>query len=317
MNQQLPTSTLTVYPANEASQHVKGMIMVLTGAVLWGLSGTAAQVLFEHDHVSPLWLVTVRMGISGLLLIAVVIWRQGIAEVVRIFTHFADMGRLSLFAVLGLIGVQYSYFAAIRYGNAATATLLQNLGPALLTMYLTFSNRRLPETKQIIAVVIAFLGTFLLVTGGHLNGLQISPVALFWGLFSAVALAFYTIFPSKIIHTYGTAATVGWAMIIGAVILSIIDRPWHVHIILTVSSMTLIGFVVIFGTFLAFYLYLASIKLISPTETSLFASAEPLTATVVAIVFLHVHLTAVSIFGGILIILMVILLAIKPRTIQE
>ena len=288
--------------------------MVLAGSVLWGLSGTAAQVLFAHDGISPLWLVNVRMGISGVLLVGLAIWRQGISETLKVFTTLTDAARLIVFALVGLIGVQYTYFAAIHDGNAATATLLQNLGPAILTLFLAFKRGRLPAKRQVIAVAIAFVGTFLLVTGGHLHGLQISPAALIWGLLSAVALAFYTIFSSRLIHTYGTATTVGWAMTIGALALSTMDRPWQIPEALTLSAWSLIGFVVFFGTFLAFYLYLASIKLISPAETSLLTSAEPLTATVVAITLLHVRLTAVSILGGLLIVMMVVLLAIKPES---
>ncbi len=317
MNQQFPSPTLQAQPTTGTSTHLKGMAMVLTGAVLWGLSGTAAQVLFQHKGISPLWLVNVRMGISGILLVLLVIGRQGITDALQIFKHAKDLVRLLLFSLFGLIGVQYSYFAAIHYGNAAMATLLQNLGPAILTIYLALGQRKLPEKRWLLAVVIAFLGTFMLVTGGKFNGLQISMTALIWGLVSAVTLAFYTVFPEKMIHKYGTATVVGWAMVIGGLILSVVDQPWRTHVHFTVSSLSLIAFVVIFGTFVAFYLYLASIKLISPAETSLLASAEPLTATIVSIAFLHIHLTMTSMIGGFLIVLMVILLASKPKSVRK
>jgi hypothetical protein len=36
---------------------------------LWALGGIAAQVLFTRHHVDPGWLVGVRMGCGGLLLL--------------------------------------------------------------------------------------------------------------------------------------------------------------------------------------------------------------------------------------------------------
>ncbi len=313
MSQQMPSPSLEAPSAPGASTHVKGMAMVLTGAVLWGLSGTAAQVLFQHKGISPLWLVNVRMGISGILLLLFVILSQGFAKTLAVFRNYRDALQLLFFSIIGLTGVQYSYFAAIHYGNAAMATLLQNLGPALLTLYLAFHRRKFPEKRQLIAVIVAFLGTFLLVTGGKFDGLQISATALIWGLVSALTLAFYTVFPERLIHHYGTAVTVGWAMTIGGMMLSVIDHPWQIQVPISSSSFLLIAFVVIFGTFIAFYLYLASIRWISPAETSLLNSAEPLTATIVSIVFLHVHFSLTSMLGGFLIIMMVILLARKPK----
>ncbi|XBO86913.1 hypothetical protein AAGG52_06875 [Bacillus licheniformis] len=35
------------------SAHVKGVLMVLAGASLWGLSGSAAQYVFERERLTP------------------------------------------------------------------------------------------------------------------------------------------------------------------------------------------------------------------------------------------------------------------------
>ena len=47
-------------------------------------------------------------------------------------------------------------------------------------------------------------------------------------------------------------------------------------------------FVILFGTLIPFFLYLESLRYIRPTETSLLASAEPLTAAVAAVLWLKV-----------------------------
>lgn len=50
---------------------LKGIIMVVIGACLWGLSGTAAQQLFQYDNISTEWLVTIRLLISGIILLII------------------------------------------------------------------------------------------------------------------------------------------------------------------------------------------------------------------------------------------------------
>lgn len=51
------------------SNRLKGIIMVVISACLWGLSGTAAQQLFQYENVSTEWLVTIRLLISGAILL--------------------------------------------------------------------------------------------------------------------------------------------------------------------------------------------------------------------------------------------------------
>jgi drug/metabolite transporter (DMT)-like permease len=45
----------------------KGIALVLTGAALWGVSGTAAQYLFQQQGFSPEWLTVVRLLLSGII----------------------------------------------------------------------------------------------------------------------------------------------------------------------------------------------------------------------------------------------------------
>ena len=57
-------------------EHLLGLAFAVSGATLWGLSGAAAQVLFQRHGVSPSWLVTLQppqyLG-GGLILAAVVL----------------------------------------------------------------------------------------------------------------------------------------------------------------------------------------------------------------------------------------------------
>ncbi len=69
------------------------------------------------------------------------------------------------------------------------------------------------------AILTSLVGTFLLVTHGNPTSLSISPAALFWGIASAFAAAFYTTYPSTLIARYGTLSVVGWSMLIGGLIL--------------------------------------------------------------------------------------------------
>jgi drug/metabolite transporter (DMT)-like permease len=294
------------------SRRYVGFLMVLIGAGLWGLSGTAAQELFQHDGFTPGWLVTMRMSISGVILLFIVGMRIGFASLFQVWKNPQNRTQIIIFSILGLIGVQYTYFTSIHLGNAATATFLQYLGPLFIMIYMSLRQRRLPSLPEGFAVLFALTGTFLLVTNGSLHSVVVSDGAIVWGIISAIALAFYTLYPGPLLRRIGSATTIGWAMLIGGLICATLTPPWQTrgqHWNLT--SVYLIGFVVIFGTLIAFYLYLASTHFITPTETSVTACFEPLSAATAAVVWLHVTLGPATVIGGLLILVTVIILTVK------
>ncbi|WP_368895935.1 EamA family transporter, partial [Priestia megaterium] len=54
-----------------SSRRAWGLLLVIIGATMWGVSGTVAQYLFQHKSFNAEWLVVVRMLVSGLLLLAI------------------------------------------------------------------------------------------------------------------------------------------------------------------------------------------------------------------------------------------------------
>ncbi|MFD1428100.1 drug/metabolite transporter (DMT)-like permease [Kroppenstedtia sanguinis] len=296
------------------NDRIKGFAMVLGAAMLWGGSGTVAQHLFQQQQVDPGWLVTVRLLVSGILLLLFLSLRQERRSVQALWKNPKDRRELLLFGVVGMLGVQYTFFAAIDAGNAATATLLQYLGPVLLTGWVALSMGRMPQNREWVAVSCALVGTFFLVTGGKGSSLSISPTALIWGLLSAGTLAFYTVYPSRLLKRWGSAPVVGWAMLIGGVTLAFLCPPWAAPwSVWSVGTILLILLVVVFGTLVPFFLYLDSLRFLLPSETGMLSCAEPLTAAVLAVWWLGVPFGPGEWLGAILIMGTVILLSIGGR----
>lgn len=292
---------------------LKGIAMAFGGASLWGLSGTAAQILFSAG-ISPAWLVTIRLLSAGILLLLYVCLRCNTRMALEIWKDPRDRIQLVLFGLLGMLGVQYTYFAAVAAGNAATATLLQFLGPVFITFYLAIRLRRRPDRLEVGALGLALLGTYLLITNGSLEGLSITPSALAWGLISAVAAAFYTLYPARLLQKWGSMAVVGWGMLLGGIGPSFLVPPWSVDAaLLTGENVLYILFVVIFGTLIPFYMVLESLRYISPAEVGMLNSAEPLTAVLVSVMWLHLSIGWFEAFGGICIISTVIVLALNQQ----
>ena len=288
-----------------------GSIFAIISACLWGVSGAAGQYMFTTVGITPEWVVSTRMICSGLLLLVYVqIRHQGIFI---IWINKQDRKDVIIFAIVGVLFTQYTYFAAINYSNAATATVLQYLAPILIVIYMAIRMRQRPTIGETLAVFFALIGTFLLATHGSLQSLTISPKALIFGLLSAVALAFYTVFPRRLLETYNTILVIGWSMLIGGLTMNFVHPFWRIEGTWDGTGIFCLIFVIIFGTLIPYLLYLYGVKYIGPTKSSLFASVEPLSSTIVSVIWLHTKLEFLDYLGFIFIVATVFLLSIKPK----
>lgn len=295
-------------------QRYKGYAMAFFGASLWGISGTVAQMLFSHYGFTSGWLVPVRMFSAWLLLLVFTQIRTR-QRVTRVWEQKENWLRLLLFSSIGMLGVQFTYFSCIQVGNAATATLLQFLGPLMVMVYLALRMKRLPTGREAISLVLAFLGVYLLVTNGSNTKLSISALALFWGLLSAVTIAFNTLQPAKMLEKWGSGVIIGWGMLSGSLVLAVFTRPWAQAGTIVWTSASVVGvlFVILFGTLLPFFLFLDSLRLITATEASLLSSAEPLVAMIASVTWLHVPMHLFEVIGAFCIIGTVLLLSFPKR----
>ena len=75
------------------------------------------------------------------------------------------------------------------------------------------------------------------------------------------------------------------------------------------NTLPLITFVIIFGTLIAFYLYLDSIRYLTPKETTLFGCTEPLAAIISSVLILHVPFQSFQLLGALCVIVMVLILS--------
>ncbi len=291
--------------ASQRARHLRGLTLAVSGAALWGLSGTAAQELFNHHNVSPQWLVTMRMLGAGIILLLVL----------RPAFPRRHIGRLLFFAIAGLAAVQYTYLAAIAATNVATATFLQYLSIPFIALYESLITRRPLARATIVLLLVSFGGTMLLVLAGPGNHLALTITArgLVLGLLSALTACIYTLSSGRLVTAHGAWPITTWGFIIGGVFMAIIAPPWSVH---ATGDYVVVGlltaFVVIFGSLIAFGSFLASLAYIPATEASIGATVEPVVAAIAGFTFLHIALLPLQYLGGALVVCAVTLLRTVP-----
>ncbi len=290
----------------------KGLFLVITGAIFWGIGGTVAKKLFQQYTIDVNWLVTTRLLVAGLLLLAVQFFRKDRSQILGVWKNKRTAFQLIIFGLIGMLGVQYTYMASIKYGNAAVATLLQYLAPVIIMIYLILSKQSVLTRKDLLTVSLALVGCFFLLTNGSFSQLSVPPLAIVWGIFSGLAVAFYTLYAVSLLKQYDSLVIVGWAMIIGGFALSFIHPPWQMDFkSLTLEAYLYLVFVIIFGTMFAFWLYIESLQSLSPKESSLLGSIEPLAAVLTTVFWLGESFGIFQWAGTTCIMVIVLLLALN------
>jgi len=290
-----------------------GALMVMLSAAMWGLSGVCGQFLFEHYHPDPVWLIAVRQVAAGLLfLLYTVIKREPLFAIWQ-------SGRQNIIEMawftLGLLGAQFLYYYTISVSNAPTSTILQYQAPVFVILWQAFVQRQMPEGRELLGVVLAMTGVFLISTHGDPSHLVISPVALVSGELSAVALCIYMIAPATILKQYPTVLIMGWGQLISSLFLlpfcNILDSGMGV---LTPVAAGAVSFIILGGTIIPFTLFLAGVRIIGPTKASLISCFEPLATIVFTVLFLGTVLLPVDYAGMACIMITVIMLTVKRNT---
>lgn len=278
------------------SLQARGILLTLLGGILWGVCGSCGQFLFQYKEVTSGWLVPLRLTFAGLLILMLTACRKG-GKVLEVWKEKAGRRDILVFSIFGMMLCQYSYFTTIQYSNAGTATVLQYTGPALILVFLCIRERKKPKAYELTALFCSMLGTFILATHGEVSELAIPAQALLWGMISAVTLVIYTLQPAGLMKKYSTLLTLGWGMLIGGLVLTLLMRPWTLSPVIDGQTVSAMAFIVLFGTICAFYFYLTGVRLVGASSASMLACIEPVAATVVSVAWLKVRFLPVDLLG--------------------
>lgn len=294
------------------SIYVKGILLALLAGILWGITGPLGQFLFDEKTITPEWLVTCRLIVSGIvILLGMFVKRRW--EIFTIWKDKKDAVHMVIYSVAGMMAVQYSFFVAVEASNGGTATVLQYTNPVMIILYLALFQKVRPKSKEVAAVLLALAGIFLLSTNGNLHTLVITPKGLFMGLLCAVFTCFYSMLPRRLMEKYDEVMVCGWSMFIGGIVLAIWKNPWEVGAGADYQVWGLFGMLVLFGTVIPFIASLKAIMLAGPMYANVLASIEPVVASFLTFLFLGTTFGGFEILGFGCIILTIVMLSVNKK----
>jgi DME family drug/metabolite transporter len=259
-----------------------GYLLAMMAAILWATLGILGKFLYGYN-ADPLTVVTIRATIAfATLAIILVIVNWRLLSIRRQDILF--------FALYGLVGVTCNYafyFYALNFTSVTTAVILLYTYPALVALLATvFLKERLTWLKGLV-LILTFVGCFLVVQGYDPTALKLNLNGVLFGLGAGITAAIYSLFGKKALQRYDSWTTVCYAFGFGALFLLILrppqtilstNYPWQAWMAILALAW--------FPTLLAYALFMASMKYIEASKASITATLEPVTASLLAYLFL-------------------------------
>ena len=297
------------------SKVVKGTLFTVIAGIAWGLSGTSGQYLMAHG-ISALVLTNIRLIIAGLLLV-LLSYIKSKEQFISFLKDKSSLFSLLLFSLFGLFLNQLAYLSAIQETNAGTATVLQYVCPVGILAYTCIKDRVAPTIAEIISMILAIGGTFLIATHGQLDQLSMTPAGLFWGLFSALTYALYIILPIKLIQKWWSILVIGVGMTISGFVAVPFTGIIGARIPMSFDIFLAFAGIILIGTVFAYTAFLKGASMVGPVKSSLLASIEPISAVFFAFMIMGDIFYPVDFLGMAMILLAVTIISLKDLMLEK
>jgi len=297
------------------SKAFKGTLFTVIAGIAWGLSGTSGQYLMAHG-ISALVLTNIRLIVAGLLLV-LLSYIKSKEQFLAFLKDKSSLFSLLLFSLFGLFLNQLAYLSAIQETNAGTATVLQYVCPVGILAYTCIKDKVAPTIAEIISMILAIGGTFLIATHGQLDQLSMTPAGLFWGLFSALTYALYIILPIKLIQKWGSILVIGVGMTISGFVAVPFTGIIGARIPMSFDIFLAFAGIILIGTLFAYTAFLKGASMVGPVKSSLLASIEPISAVFFAFMIMGDVFYPVDFLGMAMILLAVTIISLKDLMLEK
>ena len=297
------------------SKALKGPLFTVIAGIAWGLSGTSGQYLMVHG-ISSLVLTNIRLIVAGLLLV-LLSYIKSKEQFLAFLKDKSSLFSLLLFSLFGLFLNQLAYLSAIQETNAGTATVLQYVCPVGILAYTCIKDKVAPTIAEILSMILAIGGTFLIATHGQMDQLSMTAAGLFWGLFSALTYALYIILPIKLIQKWGSILVIGVGMTISGLVAVPFTGIIGASLPMSFDIFLAFAGIILIGTVFAYTAFLKGASMVGPVKSSLLSSIEPISAVFFAFMIMGDIFYPIDFIGMAMILLAVIIISLKDLMLEK
>jgi len=292
----------------------KGYLIAAIGILFWSTTGIFIGALTRDHNLPALLLALWRDGlVFAALLVVLLIFKRGTLRVAwRDLPFFLFFGFiLSIFNSIWTVSVSLN--------GAAVATVLAygSAGFTVLLAWPIFGEK--PGWAKAAAVALSLSGCVLVANALDAGVWQVNPLGIASGLLSGLAFSAYSLMGKQaarrgfdpwlvMLLSFGCAALFLFAYnLLGG------TQPAGLMPVLNRSGWSLLVVLAVIPTVLGYGLYNTAMNFLPAGNVNLLATSEPLLTAILAYFILGEQLGAQQIFGGILIVLAVVMVRLGEK----
>ena len=292
---------------SEMNRQLIGHLASFGAYAIFGLNIVFCKDIANQGELSPIFLFTLRAFCAGLLF-----WMLGLFTR-REKVPAIDLLRMAGAALLGLVIPQMTFLTAITMTAPIDLSVVQSMTP-IMTMFVAAIFLKEPITwKKAGGVALSFAGVlWLIFQSTHAAGpVQTRPLGIILTITNALCFALYLGICRPVIQRYSVVTLMKWMFLFAF----LVSLPFSAKQVVALDYAAVpakvwweVGYLIIFATFVAYFLIPIGQQRIRPTLVSMYGYLQPIIASAVGIAIGMDRLTwmkllaAVCVFVGVAIV---------------
>ncbi|MFD2178551.1 DMT family transporter [Veronia pacifica] len=275
-------------------KHLSIWCGVVVAVFFWSSNFNVIQTI--NGNISPLTSATLRFAIAALILLLIRVSKRSKSDV-----KLTKKSVLSLFllATIGVTVQNFSIFSAMNFTSPVNAAVIQANIPLVTIILSGFILNTSISLRATLGAIVSFFGVVIVIAGGKIHSI-FSNIGDLYMLSALVSGCLYTILAKRLTSDIPVSQQLRWILSIGtiqmaAVAMYQIDFRDNLNEI-TLIDLSLIAYMSLFGTLLAYYFWMKGAIVLGPEKISPLFNIMPVFTLLISL-FSGQHVQFEHIFG--------------------
>lgn len=268
----------------KANSKLFGHLAVFVAYTIFGFNIIICKDLANSSLISPIGLFNLRaIGATFLFwLISFFLPKEKVP--------LGDLWKIFIASMLGLFLTQLSFLKAIKMATPLDTSIINSTTP-IFTMFVAAIALKEPITlKKAGGVAVSFIGVIMLIINtvhaGSSGVSETKPLGVVLILCNCLFFATYLGVFRPVIAKYNVITFMKWMFLFSMLVSVPLNIKEMTHLdfsIMPTDYLLELGFLILFSTFIAYFLIPIGQKSLRPTVISVYAYLQPLIATITSI----------------------------------
>ncbi|AJR02647.1 DMT family transporter [Siansivirga zeaxanthinifaciens] len=262
----------------------KAHLALLGANIIYGANYIIAKGVMP-EKINPTAVVVIRLACCTLLfwLIKLLFVKEAIKR--------RDVLRLALCGLLGAAANQLLFFHGINLTSPIDASIIMTITPVIVLIFSFIILKERITKNKIIGITIGGIGAITLILYGNSANGTSSLLGNLLVFLNASSYGLYLVVAKTLMKKYNPITVISWVFLFGFIYVlpfgftDLVNTNFEAF---TLNTYLVIGYIVLFTTFLAYLFNLFALGYLSPSVNSSYIYLQPAVSFIMVSIFAYV-----------------------------